>query len=235
MSESDIAQQLRHVVASLPSGEVRDGQLRMAEAVARALETGGHLAVAAGTGTGKSLAYLVPAVRCHKRVVVATATKALQDQLANKDLPLVKLGLGRPVKWAVLKGRANYLCRQRLRELERLGEQQRLDAPDAGTPEGGGEPGTAQAGGALSAKKSGSGGSARAIAAHQVGEEVRRLAAWAGSTGSGDRAELDFEPSRRRGRASASRQRSAPGRAVVLRAGSASPRWLVRKRRPPTS
>ncbi len=77
----------------------------MAEAVAKVFASGGHLAVAAGTGTGKSLAYLVPAVSSHKRVVVATATKALQDQLANKDLPLVSRGLGQPVKWAVLKGR----------------------------------------------------------------------------------------------------------------------------------
>src|ERR1017187_10966505 len=101
----------------------------MAEAGARAIESGDHLAVAAGTGTGKSLAYLVPAVGSRKRVVVATATKALQDQLANKDLPLVARGLGRPVRWAVLKGRSNYLCRQRLAALDRLGDQQRLDAP----------------------------------------------------------------------------------------------------------
>ena len=102
----------------------------MAEAVAKVFATGGHVAVAAGTGTGKSLAYLVPAVSSGKRVVVVTATKALQDQLANKDLPLVARGLGRPVRWAVLKGRSNYLCRQRLHELDRLGEQQRLDGPD---------------------------------------------------------------------------------------------------------
>ena len=131
MAEPSVAELLRRVVATLPAGEVRAGQVEMAEAVAKALASGGHVAVAAGTGTGKSLAYLVPAVSSHKRVVVATATKALQDQLANKDLPLVARGLGQPVKWAVLKGRSNYLCRQRLYELERLGEQQRLDAPFA--------------------------------------------------------------------------------------------------------
>ena len=157
----------------------------MAEAVARALSAADDpavVAVSAGTGTGKSLAYLVPAVSSGKCVVVATATKALQDQLANKDLPLVARGLGRPVKWAVLKGRSNYLCRQRLHELDRLGEQQRLDAPDA-------SPAATDEGGPRES------GSARAVAARRVGEEVRRLAAWADSTTSGDRAELDFEPS----------------------------------------
>jgi len=198
---------LRRVVETLPAGEVREGQTEMAEAVAKAFDSGGHVAVAAGTGTGKSLAYLVPAVNSHKHVVVATATKALQDQLANKDLPLVARGLGLPVKWAVLKGRSNYLCRQRLHELERLGEQQRLDAPfdavaDAPTDAVPDAPFDAPADAeAFDAGASGVGrgarpsGSVRAIAARRIGEEVRRLAAWAESTGSGDRAELDFEPS----------------------------------------
>src|SRR5580658_3448190 len=108
-----VTDQLGRVVAKLPRGQVRDGQREMALAVARCLEGGGHVAVTAGTGTGKSFAYLVPAVLSGKRVVVATATKALQDQLAMKDLPLVAkaLKLGRPVAWAVLKGRSNYLCR----------------------------------------------------------------------------------------------------------------------------
>lgn len=205
MTEAGIAEQLRRVVATLPAGEVRSGQVEMAEAVALAIETGGHVAVSAGTGTGKSLAYLVPAVNSGKHVVVATATKALQDQLANKDLPLVERGLGRPVRWAVLKGRSNYLCRQRLYELDRLGEQQRLDAPDAlppdsapagSVPPGAPPPGPPPRGGpAGDADGSRSSGSARATGARRVGEEVRRLAAWAGSTASGDRAELDFEPS----------------------------------------
>ena len=195
MAEPSVAELLRRVVATLPAGEVREGQVEMAEAVAKALASGGHVAVAAGTGTGKSLAYLVPVVSSHKRVVVATATKALQDQLANKDLPLIARGLGQPVKWAVLKGRSNYLCRQRLYELERLGEQQQLDAPFAealdvppGVEAFGADPSEAGRGARQSS-------SARAIAARQIGEEVRRLAAWAGSTASGDRAELEFEPS----------------------------------------
>ena len=195
MAEPSVAELLRRVVATLPAGEVREGQVEMAEAVAKALASGGHVAVAAGTGTGKSLAYLVPAVSSHKRVVVATATKALQDQLANKDLPLIARGLGQPVKWAVLKGRSNYLCRQRLYELERLGEQQQLDAPFAEALD---VPLDVEAFGAdLSEAGRGArqSSSARAVAARQIGEEVRRLAAWAGSTASGDRAELEFEPS----------------------------------------
>ncbi len=195
MAEPSVAELLRRVVATLPAGEVREGQVEMAEAVAKALASGGHVAVAAGTGTGKSLAYLVPAVSSHKRVVVATATKALQDQLANKDLPLIARGLGQPVKWAVLKGRSNYLCRQRLYELERLGDQQQLDAPftealdvPPDVEAFGADPSEAGRGARQSS-------SARAVAARQIGEEVRRLAAWAGSTASGDRAELEFEPS----------------------------------------
>ncbi|MCB1285001.1 MAG: hypothetical protein KDB20_11865, partial [Microthrixaceae bacterium] len=69
----------------------------------------------AGTGTGKSLAYLVPAIASGKRVVVATATKALQDQLADKELPFLATEFT-ALSWAVLKGRSNYLCRQRLDE-----------------------------------------------------------------------------------------------------------------------
>ena len=195
VAEPAIAELLGRVVASLPVGEVRPGQLKMAEAVQRALASGGNVAVAAGTGTGKSLAYLVPAVASSKHVVVATATKALQDQLANKDLPLVASGLGRAVNWAVLKGRSNYLCRQRLYELERLGSQQRLDAPLAEEPADPGLVGDGLAGEPDVSGVGARGGSTRALAARRVGEEVRRLVEWAESSASGDRAELDFEPS----------------------------------------
>jgi ATP-dependent DNA helicase DinG len=107
------------VTAALPGAEDRPGQRQMAEHVADAIERGRHLVVQAGTGTGKTLAYLVPAITSRKRTVVVTATKALQDQLATKDLPflageLAAQGIG--VDWAVLKGRSNYLCLQRLRE-----------------------------------------------------------------------------------------------------------------------
>ena len=71
----------------------------------------------AGTGTGKTLAYLVPAIASRTHVVVATATKALQDQLAGKDLPFLDDAPRLPFEWAVLKGRSNYVCLQRLREM----------------------------------------------------------------------------------------------------------------------
>ena len=77
----------------------------------------------AGTGTGKTLAYLVPAISSGNRVVVATATKALQDQLAGKDLPLLAKALPVGFDWAVLKGRSNYVCLQRLRELTATGDE----------------------------------------------------------------------------------------------------------------
>jgi ATP-dependent DNA helicase DinG len=113
----EIAETLEKVVAQLPGGgEVRDGQRVMAEAVADSIESGRHLVVQAGTGTGKTLAYLVPAVVTGARVVVATATKALQDQLAGKDLPFLDAHVG-GFSWAILKGRSNYVCRQRVAEL----------------------------------------------------------------------------------------------------------------------
>ena len=93
----------------------------MADLVAGAIAGRRHLVVQAGTGTGKTLAYLVPALAADSRVVVATATKALQDQLATKDLPfLAAAGVGGNdgVRWSVLKGRNNYLCMQRLREVQ---------------------------------------------------------------------------------------------------------------------
>ncbi|MBK9181102.1 MAG: ATP-dependent DNA helicase [Acidimicrobiales bacterium] len=99
----------------------------MADAVASAIDGERHLVVQAGTGTGKSLAYLVPAVLSGRRVVVATATKALQDQLAGKDLPFLAEHLGKPVEFAVLKGRANYACLQRVREVAAGDDQQALE------------------------------------------------------------------------------------------------------------
>ena len=105
------------VTAALPAGEDRPGQVEMARAVAQNLQDKGHLIVQAGTGTGKSLGYLVPAVLMGVKCVVATATKALQDQLADKDLPFLAEHLGEPFEFAVLKGRSNYLCRQRAKEV----------------------------------------------------------------------------------------------------------------------
>lgn len=105
------------LAAALPGFEPRDGQAALAQEVADALERGEHLLAEAGTGTGKSLAYLIPALASGKRVVVATATKALQEQLLTKDVPAAASALGRPVDVAVLKGRANYLCRKSLQTL----------------------------------------------------------------------------------------------------------------------
>ncbi|MDE3086543.1 MAG: ATP-dependent DNA helicase [Acidobacteriota bacterium] len=178
----------------------------MAEAVARALSQGRHLVVQAGTGTGKSLAYLLPVVLSGRGAVVATATKALQDQLAGKDLPQLAAALGdrRRVRFAVLKGRANYLCRQRLAEVtgaadptaSPLGEPvatpglfdaaalaaaSPVPAPPEETVPGEAAPGPATSGPAPEGPTG------------RVGQ-LRRLVAWAQETESGDRADLDFEP-----------------------------------------
>ncbi|MBS0422093.1 MAG: ATP-dependent DNA helicase [Proteobacteria bacterium] len=99
---------------ALPAFKVRRQQLRMAERVAAAIAGRETLAVEAGTGTGKTFAYLVPALLAGARVLVSTGTRTLQDQLFSKDLPLVAGAIGRPAKVALLKGRSNYLCRYRL-------------------------------------------------------------------------------------------------------------------------
>jgi len=91
--------------------EFRSGQVEMAEAVWKTLTEGGKLFVEAGTGTGKSLAYLLPSFFLNQRVVVSTRTKTLQDQLARKDIPLCSKLLGREPRTTLVKGRANYLCR----------------------------------------------------------------------------------------------------------------------------
>ncbi len=122
--------QLAAITAALPRGEDRPGQRTMAVDVARAIEDDHHLIAQAGTGTGKSLAYLVPLLLSGRKTVVATATKALQDQLAGKDLPFLEDHLDVPFSSAVLKGRSNYLCRQRLHELTEATDQLALDGLD---------------------------------------------------------------------------------------------------------
>jgi ATP-dependent DNA helicase DinG len=102
------------LAAALPEYEPRPEQAALAGAVERALATGEHLVAEAGTGVGKSLAYLIPALASGQRVVVATATKALQEQLLRKDVPVAAAVVGLPVAVEVLKGRANYLCRRQL-------------------------------------------------------------------------------------------------------------------------
>jgi len=108
---------------ALPDFKVRREQLRMAERVAAALGARESLVVEAGTGTGKTFAYLVPALLSGVRVLISTGTRTLQDQLFAKDLPLVARALGRPASVALLKGRANYLCRYRLAQAQDAGEQ----------------------------------------------------------------------------------------------------------------
>lgn len=147
-------------------GTEREGQVRMAEAVAQSIRTGEHLAVQAGTGTGKSLAYLVPAIRHaveqHTTVVVSTATIALQNQLVDRDLPrlakALKKPLGREPTFAILKGRRNYLCMHRVH---------------SGAPE---EPDDS--------------GLFDAFTVSRIGREVKRLHEWSSETETGDRTEL---------------------------------------------
>jgi ATP-dependent DNA helicase DinG len=101
---------------SHPAYEFRRGQLQMAEAVERALTEKRHLIVEAGTGTGKTLAYLLPVIRSGKRVIISTGTKTLQEQLFHKDLPFLQAHLGE-LRVCYMKGRANYLCRKKLYDL----------------------------------------------------------------------------------------------------------------------
>ena len=98
----------------LPGFQPRAGQGWMAEAVAEAIANSDKLVVEAGTGTGKTFAYLIPALLSGRKTIISTGTNALQDQLYHRDLPLVGKAIGRPVTTALLKGRANYLCLQRL-------------------------------------------------------------------------------------------------------------------------
>ncbi|MEL7208112.1 MAG: ATP-dependent DNA helicase, partial [Actinomycetota bacterium] len=99
----------------------------MTEQVAAAIDAGTTVFIEAGTGTGKSLAYLTPIVASGAKAVVATATIALQGQLLRHDVPQVAAGLGRPISVALLKGRRNYLCNQRLSELRRAKQEEQLE------------------------------------------------------------------------------------------------------------
>ena len=101
-----------------PQYEFRSGQLEMAEAVEEAFRARRHLIVEAGTGTGKTLAYLVPVIRGGRRVVISTGTKNLQEQLFFKDIPFLQQHLDADIRACYMKGRANFLCRQKLYDLE---------------------------------------------------------------------------------------------------------------------
>src|ERR671927_71061 len=101
-----------------PEYEYRPGQIKMAEAVLRAFEEKRHLIVEAGTGTGKTLAYLVPAIAAalggNGRVIVSPGTKNLQEQLMEKDIPFLQQVLPKPFAATYMKGRSNYVCLNRL-------------------------------------------------------------------------------------------------------------------------
>src|SRR6266516_1143058 len=101
-----------------PNYEFRRGQVEMAEAVEAALNDKRHLIVEAGTGTGKTLAYLVPALLSGKRIIVSTNTKTLQEQLFFKDIPFLQKHFSRPLKVCYMKGRNNYACRQKIYDAE---------------------------------------------------------------------------------------------------------------------
>jgi ATP-dependent DNA helicase DinG len=102
-----------------PTYEFRSGQVDMAEAVESALTDKRHLIVEAGTGTGKTLAYLVPALLSGKRIIVSTGTKTLQEQLFFKDIPFLQKHFPRPLKVCYMKGRNNYACRQKIYDAEK--------------------------------------------------------------------------------------------------------------------
>lgn len=134
--------------------EYRRAQLEMADAVESALTQHRHLLVEAGTGTGKTLAYLVPAVRSGRRVMISTGTRNLQEQLVFKDVPLLERAIGRRLKVVCMKGRGNYACRQKIKDLETQPHLVGMEAVD----------------------------------------HYQRIHAWAQTSETGDRAELDFLP-----------------------------------------
>ncbi len=179
-SRRTLSDALEIATSALPKAEIRPGQRQMATAVEEAIAEGRHLVVQAGTGTGKTIAYLVPAMLAGKRTVVATATKALQDQLARKDLPFLVEALsdylGHEVSWAVLKGRRNYVCRQRIAEVtgqtadNGKGRGKRDDSPTL-----------------LDLDDFSS----------TTRREIDRIVTWAATTRTGDFADLDFNPSER--------------------------------------
>lgn len=159
---------LSAAVGALPSGVSRPGQRLMAHAVAEAAETGEHLLVQAGTGTGKSLGYLVPAIATGSRVVVSTATLALQAQLVDSDLPrladALEPVLGRRITYALVKGRHHYLCLAKLAAAD--DPEQDLFADGSAQPAWVGR-------------------------ASRLEQQVGRLRTWADETATGDRTELD--------------------------------------------
>ncbi len=115
------------IATALPGFEAREGQLQMAAAVASVFEDGGVLLAEAGTGTGKTLAYLVPAILSRRRVLISTGTKNLQEQIFFKDIPLLRDTLDVKFTATYMKGRGNYLCLHRFDEFREIGIQSHDD------------------------------------------------------------------------------------------------------------
>lgn len=156
---------LNEIVQRLPhGGRTRSGQQAMTRAIAEALRDSAHILIQAGTGVGKTLAYLLPAVMSGRRTVVATFTKALQDQMVEKELPFLAAHLGqvanKTFKFAEVKGWNNYLCLLRLQQIRGAMSQGQLDGLAEHAPEG----------------------------------EIKQILDWARNTTSGDKADLPFSP-----------------------------------------
>lgn len=115
MKLDDIFGESGPIAKNMPGFRARAQQIAMANAIHETLATRSTFVAEAGTGTGKTLAYLVPAILSDKKILISTATKTLQDQLFRKDLPILRKALDRPFKAALLKGRSNYLCPYRLK------------------------------------------------------------------------------------------------------------------------
>ena len=156
---------LAQTVELMPNGgRTRGGQQEMTRAVAEAVEDGEHLLIQAGTGIGKTLAYLLPAVMSGKRTVVTTFTKALQDQMVETDLPFLAAHIdqvaGRTLTFAEVKGWSNYLCLERLHQIRSAKSQGQIDGIAERAPE----------------------------------NEIKEILNWASGTTSGDKADLNFVP-----------------------------------------
>jgi ATP-dependent DNA helicase DinG len=119
-----------HLEKRHPGYEFRSSQLEMAKLAEAAFEKHQHVIVEAGTGTGKTLAYLIPAIRSGRRVVVSTATKSLQEQLFQKDVPFLQKHFAPNLKAALMKGRANFLCRQKVHQMDGQAVLKGLDEID---------------------------------------------------------------------------------------------------------